>query len=1411
MSVTAKVANDDKTVVPLVDPDFQFDEFTEFDYSPPDLPVNDPYTYSHENLPGIDDRNLGLLEQISAIDLRATDVYVYRVSDSKLIGVRRGMKSNNILGIELNPAQFPNAETPAGCESKACLGFVMLTRGPASFAVNDSSVGGTAPFQSAFTDGTNESQVGLELAYLNSNPRIDFLRPGDTVQLIAVNRVTGYTGSVQGVLQTNPSGQLGVRTPEGGTSLQIEMQPPNLRVEAKRRFVVGQGQTQGEQRQYVVGFEGASLNTDQIIEITTDWVNHDGTPLPDDLPGFTGRLASVVSNELVGVGNAEGAPLDQVGHFSISPGRHTTIALIPTARVDIGHLYVHVDAAPRSQTVDFQDATVDNRPSFAVNQVCYWSDDSETCFNKPPGDGTDPLDQRPAHLVPFKVPVFDEGATRKATELQRQALQQDWEEGDTLPILEQVKPIYQWLYRPEFKFSVLDLEVHSVDVVTDDEGVHVVVDYTLVGGDVGQQLDPLGDSEFVFSLGYAELLATILDQAPSDGTTSQTQFDDLAAIQGQTTGGQLGSQADVLGAVLSPEDFLVLQLYLQHDSANGLFEFAFGSSLNLIGSSRTLVLERLHRRARYDHHAGLPEVPGFRDSYEFLRFQLMNESSVEVAIIDQDGVETQLLQQANLVPEQYRFVVDYEQIFNVLGDPVAKPNFQLEIRTQHLDENGAVVNNKIKYAGLLREREQGEIIGQSVINDVVIADGSLRLEREDFRVTGAGPDLAFVRTYSSGNPGKNVLGTGWSLELLHRLIPIEVGDPVSTVPQPGAVPQWVRDLGGQFFDSNERPPVGQEWIEVLVNGTRFRRFGTQWYPERGRHGLLAQVPSTDPETGLAADFFVYTSMDGTKYRYRVPALQGEVLGAPDEVPVTVADAAVYRIGLSPLDECALAEDVLDVTAPNGHSLVYEYSAGGTCGDHVVGITERDVTGTDGRNLALGYSDVPVFENGATEATKTVLRLVSVSGPGGIAVSFAYDELAQLKSSSRANRAEQYAYALPESESVLTGATMLSGTADPAQTYGYAYHLPSELTLAGTANGERLKAERIVKAVTLPDAAASEVLFVYDFGGNNTRAVTDARGNLTTHTLDDVGRPMVVEAPLNHTTTLGWDTDSGWIASRTENLGPQSRTTTFSYAFDANSRLTTTTETGPLSNTRVTEFDPRFNRPTLRTDRNGFTERWVYDANGNPGTYTDGASKQWLFVYNGQNLLRERAAPGHQSPTRFEYDGNGYVTRTTTPLGFATLTMFDERGRLMQRNDARANATHFGYDELDNLSSVERPGISTLPPARAEALANRSALFRSTQTSTWDALGRKVTETDQNGLTLNYQYEGRGLVASVTRSIDAASQTFTYDENGNLSGLVKGMSCESPDSDHLGAPANNTNQLVDTADDVAGYSQHIDTL
>jgi len=70
--------------------------------------------------------------------------------------------------------------------------------------------------------------------------------------------------------------------------------------------------------------------------------------------------------------------------------------------------------------------------------------------------------------------------------------------------------------------------------------------------------------------------------------------------------------------------------------------------------------------------------------------------------------------------------------------------------------------------------------------------------------------------------------------------------------------------------------------------------------------------------------------------------------------------------------------------------------------------------------------------------------------------------------------------------------------------------------------------------------------------------------------------------------------------------------------------------------------------------------------------------------------------------------------------------------------------------------------------------------------------------------------GVSCVRAPTYSIPGNSSGFSF---GAFSGggIVKGKSCTSTEGDHLGAPANNTNQLLETANDVAGYSDHILTL
>lgn len=65
-------------------------------------------------------------------------------------------------------------------------------------------------------------------------------------------------------------------------------------------YEVDIGMTAGEDREYLIGFEGSGLTADKIIAITTEWYDWEGRPLPADLPGYTGRLAKVVKENVLG-------------------------------------------------------------------------------------------------------------------------------------------------------------------------------------------------------------------------------------------------------------------------------------------------------------------------------------------------------------------------------------------------------------------------------------------------------------------------------------------------------------------------------------------------------------------------------------------------------------------------------------------------------------------------------------------------------------------------------------------------------------------------------------------------------------------------------------------------------------------------------------------------------------------------------------------------------------------------------------------------------------------------------------------------------------------------------------------------------------------------------------------------------
>jgi len=79
----------------------------------------------------------------------------------------------------------------------------------------------------------------------------------------------------------------------------IKLYPPNLRIQVERHYQVDKGLTAGQTRNYRVGSEGAALASDQFVAIHTQWLDQDGTALPSELPGYTGRLVNLVADRVV--------------------------------------------------------------------------------------------------------------------------------------------------------------------------------------------------------------------------------------------------------------------------------------------------------------------------------------------------------------------------------------------------------------------------------------------------------------------------------------------------------------------------------------------------------------------------------------------------------------------------------------------------------------------------------------------------------------------------------------------------------------------------------------------------------------------------------------------------------------------------------------------------------------------------------------------------------------------------------------------------------------------------------------------------------------------------------------------------------------------------------------------------------
>ncbi|WP_405056848.1 DUF6531 domain-containing protein [Kribbella sp. NBC_01505] len=365
---------------------------------------------------------------------------------------------------------------------------------------------------------------------------------------------------------------------------------------------------------------------------------------------------------------------------------------------------------------------------------------------------------------------------------------------------------------------------------------------------------------------------------------------------------------------------------------------------------------------------------------------------------------------------------------------------------------------------------------------------------------------------------------------------------------------------------------------------------------------------------------------------------------------------------------------------------------------------------------------------------------------------------------------------------------------------------------------------------------------YDYAGGLLTGVTDVRGKTTSYGYDAADRIITVTDALGRVITKNiYDAATGRVSSQTgptgdvtrfewdaakgeaDTIDPNGAVWTDVYSagvlvahYDPRGNATTYDYDGRLNKIKVT--DPQFNETRMTYDARGnmltrtapaplsYKETWVYDAEDNVTSATDGRGKTTTFTYDAANRPTSTTDPGggktvltytalgqlatQKTPlgnvTTQDYDGAGNLVSNTRPLGAVQKYEYDAAGRVTASIDPRGNVagstpedytTHYTYDSAGNVvtttnpdDSVARSNYDDVGKLASSTQEDVSGTVLSRTAYRYDAAGRSIEQSDANGVTQATTYDSRGNRASSTDATGART-TYTYDSMNRVATMT----------------------------------------
>ena len=217
------------------------------------------------------------------------------------------------------------------------------------------------------------------------------------------------------------------------------------------------------------------------------------------------------------------------------------------------------------------------------------------------------------------------------------------------------------------------------------------------------------------------------------------------------------------------------------------------------------------------------------------------------------------------------------------------------------------------------------------------------------------------------------------------------------------------------------------------------------------------------------------------------------------------------------------------------------------------------------------------------------------------------------------------------------------------------------------------------------------------------------------------------------------------------------------AYDARGNLTSTqvsaTAGGPALTETAHTYDAKGNLTSQTVLVDGVPRTtYGYEASGRLAFERDAGGHLTTYGYdvrgNRTRQARTRTLPGGGTETletRYEYDANNRLTRTTDPDGTFKRSVYDALGRQVESFDKLGNRTAYTYDLMGRLERTDYA----------------DATF---ETSTYDDEGRRLTSVDRRGKTASYTYDAAGRLKRTTFPGGAFTEN-TYDAAGRLTAVL----------------------------------------